>query len=54
MTNNLTDMTFDDNEFNLTHMNIQNTRIYINISNDKAELYEKIVFVKLMVIVIIF
>jgi len=44
-----------NNEFNLTHMKIKNIRSHykVNISNDKAELYEKIVYVKLLVIVII-
>ena len=44
-----------NNEFNLTQMNIQNIHSHyeVNLSNYKAELYEKIVSVKLFVIVII-
>jgi len=44
---------FPNNEFNLTHINIKNTRSYykVNLSKNKAEL--KIVSINMLVSVII-
>jgi len=45
--------TVKKNAFKLTHMHILNMHSHfkVNVSNDKAELYEKIVSVNLMTIV---
>ena len=54
MTNNLTNLIFDENLYLNGSCAYNILRHYkVNISNDKAELYEIIVSVKLLVIVII-